>query len=182
MSNFQYKHTVSSVYKNGGVVKTSSINEENVKKGAILDDMVQRGHINREVGHRLQQVAAENRHRGIQEGADYAYRDITNRLASAQQQPIVEGSPEDIQMQQNRDRGFNHSNTGLLDEVSRLAAQKQTGQEQPSQYNQQGIEARDSLLQDARDTAFSRAHQIGDTSEGTINKLMIEELHKRGLE
>jgi len=138
-------------------------------------------------------------------GQNDAYTAVERELAR-RQGPIVMGSPEDRQMQADMERGYRYATTpqpqgpSMFDDF-KSAVSRKLGQAQQSisgglagmfgsseadvmrdQRNaRMGAEMKASMEQDARDTAFARAREMGDTSENTINTLMMEEFKKRGL-
>ena len=120
---------------------------------------------------------------GMAEGTNSAYMDVMQRLdRSNQYTPIMEGSPEDLIMQDNVNQGIQNSNSGnygLLDEVSDLLTS--SGQESQSMYEQQGEQSANDMREDVYENAFMTAKSMGDTSEDNINSLVTAELNKRGL-
>lgn len=138
-------------------------------------------------------------------GQNDAYTAVEQELVR-RQGPIVMGSPEDRQMQADTERGYRYATTpqpqgpSMFDDF-KSAVSKKLGQTQQSISNgladlfgsseadvmrnqrntRMGAEMKGSMEQDARDTAFARAREMGDTSENTINTLMMEEFKKRGL-
>jgi flagellar biosynthesis/type III secretory pathway protein FliH len=117
--------------------------------------------------------------------------------------PIVVGSPEDRYMQQAMDRGYTASvneppmGTGIAkslraipgniyDAVSsrlgNLFSEEANPTEPVSSFvAEAAAQQKESMRQDAYDTAFAKAREMGNTSENNMNSLIIQELNKRGL-
>lgn len=132
------------------------------------------------------------------EGADDAYADVIQQLERAAadgRSPIVAGSRADIDMQRNMDAGYNYvppENEGLLDAVSNQLGRASDsvsdwfsnaiGRSEPStDQSLRGAQAEEDARQSAYASAFNAAELSGDTSEENMNKLVIQELDKRGL-
>jgi len=153
-----YRPTESDLYKNGSTITTSNINKQNAEKAKMFDELRSRKAFNDAVRANLDRAAEEGRQYGIQEGATAAYTDIANKLNTANQR--------------------NNKVTGLYDEVERLTAQKSSLYPSNAELAAKDIE---SMRQDSYNSAFIAAEKMGDTSENNINKLVIQELNKRGL-
>lgn len=109
----------SSLYKEGGTITTSNVNKRNAELASEYK--------NKLANEEKDSLYSQAREEGIREGSNNAYMDVMQRLeSSGQYQPIMEGSPEDIQMQAGVDRGINYvapEEPGLLDAVtSRLGS------------------------------------------------------------
>lgn len=132
-------------------------------------------------------------------GVNDAYRAVEQELYK-RQGPIVSGSPEDLEMQDNIQRGIEFTKnqppmgSGLLTDLrKRIANKLKTTSNDISEglavllSPTEEIERRDALMgqqmqkeleNNARNRAFNRAKAMGDMSENTINNLMVEELNK----
>ena len=104
----------STLYKEGGAITTSNVNKRNAELAGEYK--------NKMANEEKESLYGQAREEGIREGSNNAYMDVMQRLeSSGQYQPIAGGSPEDIQMQSDIDRGLNYvtpEEPGLLDAVS----------------------------------------------------------------
>ncbi len=100
----------SELYKNGGTIRTSNINKRNEQDAEEL--RILKAH------ERDNQLVGNAREEGFREG----FKDFERRLTDSNQwNPIVEGSPQDIRMQDNVDRGLNYQEPqepSILDSIS----------------------------------------------------------------
>lgn len=132
------------------------------------------------------------------EGSDDAYADVMQQLdraAADQSSGIIAGSLVDVQMQRNMDAGYNYSppsNEGLLDAINSqlsVASDKVSDwfsgalqREEPvDPYSARSAQAEEDLRQSAYGSAFNAAELSGGRSEENMNKLVTQELLKRGL-
>jgi len=165
--------SVSEIFGDGRTITSNSmLNNTNTRKAAKLDDM--------ERSQKQEFVAREAFSAGEGSGYDKGSNDTLAQLmaASEQYQPIMEGSPEDIQMQQDTNRGLNY---GLLDEINQRIPSSSSQQQQP-QYSEEGAVLENELIEDAQQSAFMKAQDMGDTSEENMNTLLIQELNTRGIQ
>lgn len=117
--------------------------------------------------------------------------------------PIVVGSPEDRYMQQAMERGYNASVNeppmgmgiakslraipgniydAVSSRLSNLFSEEANPPEPVSSFvAEAAAQQKESMRQDAYDTAFAKAREMGNTSEDNMNFLITQELNKRGL-
>lgn len=96
----------SDLYRNGGTIRTSNVNKRNEQDAAELKAIKSQDRDN------------QLRDEGFREG----FSDFERRMADSNQwAPVVEGSPQDIQMQDDINRGVNYQEPegpSLLDSIS----------------------------------------------------------------
>jgi hypothetical protein len=128
-------------------------------------------------------IADQSREYGIREGIDAASPHIQDLLAqNSQYRDILEGSTQDIDYQRNTDRALErYNNTGLLDEVNQRIPPSKGQQPQP-QYAEESAALENELVEEAQQSAFIKAQDMGDTSEENMNTLLIQELETRGIQ
>ena len=167
-----FNRTVSQVHDGRGIAGGTNYKEEVVAKARRFDES--------QKSQEQEFVAREAFNAGEGSGYNKGSNDTLSQLmaASQQYQPIMEGSPEDIQMQQDTDRGLNY---GLLDEINQRIPPSAGQQPQP-QYAEEAEVSENELIEDAQQSAFIKAQDMGDTSEENMNTLLIQELNNRGIQ
>jgi hypothetical protein len=131
-------------------------------------------------------------------GQDDAYTAVERELAK--RQPIVMGSPEDLQMQADMDRGYRYATTpqpqgpSMFDRFKSAVSNK-LGQAQQSistgladmfapspEVQQRNAAMGAAMKKEMEDNAYQmgmmRARESGDMSEDNINRLIVEEMNK----
>ena len=100
----------SELYRQGGTIRTSNINKRNAEDSAELNAI--------KASQRDSQLMDSAREEGFREG----FQDFERRMVNSDQwSPVAEGSPEDIQMQENINRGLSFKESeepSLLDSIS----------------------------------------------------------------
>ncbi len=96
----------SELYKEGGTIRTSNINKRNEQDAE-----------------ELRALKSQDRDNAIrEEGFREGFEDFERRIASSNQwAPVVEGSPQDIQMQESTNEGINYQEPdepSLIDSIS----------------------------------------------------------------
>lgn len=164
--------SVSTLYGNDqSVTKNSKLSARNQQAYDKLAQM--------ETNQRDRLIADEARKFGIAEGVDASGSHIRQLIADNNQyRTIVEGSRRDIQMQNDVNRGLNYEDDGSYDLVNEVNAAIPAS----PQYREQAAAAENELIEDAQNSAFTRAQQMGDTSEDNMNTLLIQELNSRGIQ
>jgi len=113
----------SDLYRNGGTVRTSNINKRNEQDAAELQAIKSQD--------RDSQLVNSAREEGFREG----FSDFEQRMANSNQwSPVVEGSPQDIQMQESINSGLNYQEPqepSLLDSISNMFGSGTEAVEEP---------------------------------------------------
>lgn len=159
----------SNLYNGRGTVSNSAINKRTTEKADMYDDLKNREAFNSAVRANLDRAVKE----GYSRGANDVYRAVAS--------PITEGSPMDMQMQRNVDKGLSYEEPqepGLLDAISRLLSSNKPS---VNPYQEQAEMSADDMREDAYTSAFATAESMGGTSEENMNNLITQELIKRGL-
>lgn len=152
----------SELYKDGGTITTMNINKQNSEKARMFDDMKTRESFNAAVRNNLDAAVAS----GIKEGFIAGTQDFARRFS---ENGIVEGSPEDIQIQEGVDRGINYQapqEPGLLDAINGTLSRASNGfsdwlagpvATEQNPYAEQAAQAENDLIEDAQVSAFMTA-------------------------
>ena len=165
----------SAIFGNGQKITSNSmLNRENTEKAKKFDV--------REAQEQLQFSETNAYNAGQNDGFRAGYSDFEKRLAASQNYaPIVEGSPEDLIMQQNINDGINYQEEegpSLRDAISSKFSDmfSSNSAAEPDPYEDLAASEKESLRQDAATSAF-----VGDTSEEAMNIKYAQELKQRGL-
>lgn len=187
----------SELYSKGGTIRTANVNKQNEAKAQQLDNMMAAKN-----AAEADMRASNRAMQAYKLGGEDVKMALAKKLADNPQY-IVAGSPADVRMQEDMQRGYNNAvnapvaGAGMAQRLRNMpgdiydaVANKLGGlfagdvseKKAPvSSFAAQGNQMRDSMREDAYNTAWERARAMGNTSEDNMNALIIEEEKKRGL-